>query len=477
MKPLFVTLFFDVEDFITPESDDVAKWLAEILTEENAKGTFMIVGEKARLLEQRRRTDVIGAIRKHDVGFHSNFHSRHPTISEYLENLDWNDGCDVVRKNEIPGLQDVERIFGKETSCFTPPGSSYGAQLIRVLGRLGKAYVYSPVYFPSRSVNWYCGALTFSRRSIFFTDDEYCGFDKILTNEDQFEKGLSDLERFLKKQYHDGVDWVGIFGCHPTRVRALEFWDDANFAYGRNPSKPDWKKPSLRSEEEMEVAKKNWRRLARFLVSNSLIEMKTIRELIPLYSSPESTVTFEKIRRLSETMPQGGMFLDEEYSPFEILLAMIDVLLEFSKSKEFRDSIETTEGLGPLQESPHQKELVVEFDSILAASRDVHSFVKAKAFLPEKVRMKEGEVSIGAFYCIVAETISSLVKGEVKSQQVREVETISSFTEKLCDEMRGDMISWTIHRKDLNPEGILKYFRLQLWTLKPATLRQNRTSS
>src|SRR5438093_10182149 len=77
-------LWFDTEDYLLPADDDAAKRLAEMLTQKGVRATFKVVGEKARVLEKRGRSDVIEALKKHDIGYHSNFHSVHPTPSEYL---------------------------------------------------------------------------------------------------------------------------------------------------------------------------------------------------------------------------------------------------------------------------------------------------------------------------------------------------------------------------------------------------------
>ena len=45
----YVTLLFDVEDLCWPGSDDIPLDLAGILTRNQVKGTFFVVGEKARL--------------------------------------------------------------------------------------------------------------------------------------------------------------------------------------------------------------------------------------------------------------------------------------------------------------------------------------------------------------------------------------------------------------------------------------------
>src|SRR5256884_187477 len=86
---VYVVLWFDTEDYILPESDDAAKRLAAFLTEQGIQATFKVVGEKARTLERRHRTDVIAALQKHAIGYHANTHSQHPTPAEYESLLNW----------------------------------------------------------------------------------------------------------------------------------------------------------------------------------------------------------------------------------------------------------------------------------------------------------------------------------------------------------------------------------------------------
>ena len=51
--PVYVTLWFDTEDYLLPASDDAARNLADLLTREGIHATFKVVGEKARTLERR----------------------------------------------------------------------------------------------------------------------------------------------------------------------------------------------------------------------------------------------------------------------------------------------------------------------------------------------------------------------------------------------------------------------------------------
>ena len=108
-----------------------------MLTSLGVKATFKVVGEKARVLEQRGRTDVIEALGKHDIGYHSNLHSQQPTPAVYLQHAGWDDGIEEFLRREAQGAKDVERIFGVAPICYGQPGSSWAPQAYPALRRDG----------------------------------------------------------------------------------------------------------------------------------------------------------------------------------------------------------------------------------------------------------------------------------------------------------------------------------------------------
>ena len=134
---VYVVLWFDTEDYILPQSDDAAKRLATFLTEQGIQATFKVVGEKARTLERRHRTDVIAALQKHAIGYHSNTHSQHPTPAEYESLLDWETGAAEFTRRERAGFDDVQRIFKQKPCCYGQPGSSWAPQAFPSLASWG----------------------------------------------------------------------------------------------------------------------------------------------------------------------------------------------------------------------------------------------------------------------------------------------------------------------------------------------------
>src|ERR1051325_9058691 len=162
-----IILWFDTEDYLLPADDDATKRLATMLTDMGIRATFKIVGEKARVLERRGRKDVIEALKKHDIGYHANFHSVHPAPSEYLADCGLLDGMAEFVRREGGGAADVRRILGVDTlSCYGQPGSSWGAQAIAALRQIGVAPHGVPCYVDEGThvglqgkPFWFAGAL------------------------------------------------------------------------------------------------------------------------------------------------------------------------------------------------------------------------------------------------------------------------------------------------------------------------------
>src|SRR5438270_525310 len=122
---VYVILWFDTEDYLLPASDDAALHLADWLSSEGIRATFKVVGEKARTLERRGRGDVIAALKKHEIGYHSNYHSTQPSPAIYLSTLGWDEGVAEFDRRERAGVEDVARAFGQRPTCYGQPGSSW----------------------------------------------------------------------------------------------------------------------------------------------------------------------------------------------------------------------------------------------------------------------------------------------------------------------------------------------------------------
>ena len=223
-------IYFDTEDFISPPDSPVHRLpgqMAEIMTKHGLPGCFHIHGEKARFMERHGQTDVIDAIRKHDVSLHYDRGSMHPTTAEEVSELDWFRGVDRVLYREVRGFRDLERIFGK-CSAITQHGGTFAAPIVYAAGKLGKPFFYSPFRLPDREVVWFCGNLLFGGARVRPPWPNVV-FDTTYRDTAQFDQKLALVDDYIAERART-YDLTCMFGCHPVITMMQRFPGALNFS-------------------------------------------------------------------------------------------------------------------------------------------------------------------------------------------------------------------------------------------------------
>lgn len=245
--PTPVLISFDTEDFIGPAADDALLRLAKLLTSKGIRGSFCMVGEKARVLRDRGRKDVLKALEPHEIGFHSRDHSIHPTIAPRCEELGWTKGLENLRQLELPAMQWVREIFNRDRLlAAVPPGSNCAPQAIWAY-RQAAVPCYVGGYFGAADgkLYWYLGALNVPYT--FYADGQCMQHEA----EAVFERFSAQAGRPC-----------AVLCIHPTILVHQKFWDGVNFPAGTNRSREQWEPAPLRPPEEIERA---FARLSKFL--------------------------------------------------------------------------------------------------------------------------------------------------------------------------------------------------------------------
>jgi hypothetical protein len=465
----YVVLCFDVEDYTSPESagmDDIPKWLAETLAEVGAPGSFFVIGEKARSLEERGRRDVIEAMALHDVGSHVNLGSIHPTVTEILEHASFEDGVATMLENEGAGFDDLERIFGQRPAALARHGGSYGPQLVAALSKMGAAYVYSPVSLPGHNAVWFANALNFHGEGDFgFFDDAY--HDDAL-----FDPMLAALDEKIPAETR-GLDVVAFFANHPSKVRSIEFWD-FNYYKGANPGPDEWKTPELRPLESMETARKNFRRLVEYLQGRDDIQLTTFRELAERFGHQAETIGQERLAEIGgDILGAGEVVIAPDYSPAETFAALAISLSTYGEEGRVPEELECVRPFGPLERPPGEPGLErVSGDQALELARQAREFIARRDHLPHALSLEGAEIGTGSLLALF-----SAVHGDAVAGQLAEAYEVPPFAphpteneETIVEEVRACK-EWPVHREDLDMSDLVEMTRLQMWTLKPARER------
>ncbi len=467
-KPkMHLVINFDVEDYITPETeriDDIPKWLAEIMTEESVTGTFFVIGEKARSLEKRGRRDVITAMARHDIGSHTNFGSVHPTVTEQLENADWESGVSRMFEQEQAGIKDLARIFGSPVVTLARHGGSYGPQLVCALGKLNAGYAGTPVNLPGRNIVWFCNALNFY--------GQYDGFDDTYFRDDLFEVRFAKLKAELP-QLAQTVEVLPFFAGHPTKIRAEQFWD-FNFYDGKNSGPGEWKAPALRPLESMKTAQKNFRRMVQYLKSRDDIEITTFRSLMGLYSRQKEILTVDELGKIAEnTLAKKKIGPSEDFSPAEAFAGLAESIVDYQKSGALPKILKAVRPFGPAEMPATQPEISrVNLKDVYALAATAKAHIDQTGSLPSYLRIGNSRIGTGSLFALFSAVFLDLkAKNLCSDYDVVSFDPYpKTYEQEIVRRIEG-FKSWPVHRRDLDMSRIVDMTRMQLWTLKPAQRR------
>ncbi len=281
---VYVVLWFDTEDYLSPRDDDASLHLANFLTDEKIKATFKVVGEKARVMERTGRTDTIAALKKHEIGFHSNYHSPHPTPSQYMSGLGWDEGVAEFKRREGPGVEDLRRIFGVNPTCYGQPGSSWGPQAFGAMKDWGmKAYMDAGSHLGvDGKPHYFSGLLTMYK----LTHHPRTG----LGGEKDLAAGKESFQRAYDQLMKEGGGIISIY-YHPCEWIHKQFWDSI-FKDGGNPAREDWKMPPQKTAEETKVAYETFEAWIRYIKTLPDLRFITVSEAAWVYRDKAVDRTF-----------------------------------------------------------------------------------------------------------------------------------------------------------------------------------------
>jgi hypothetical protein len=475
-------LWFDTEDYLLPASDDAVKRLAELLSQRNIRATFKVVGEKARVLEKRGRADVIAALRKHDIGYHSNFHSVHPAPAEYLADCGLLDGVAEFVRREKQGAADVRRIFGRETlACYGQPGSSWASQAIVALPEIGVNPVYvdegSQVGLRSKPF-WYAGALNAYNLGANVTRME-------LHDDKAVEPGKTQVTQVVQRLGGEGGGLISIY-YHPCEWVHQQFWDGVNFSRGANPPREDWKIPPQRPAEQTERA---FARFEQYIdhIKSLGVRFVTASELPVIYADRvrNQGLTEEELlglaMKLSDEKATGvdyQLLTGKAVSPadqFELLAGVVGDLID---GKTAKYPLAARGVLGPDAAPPAAGEggRTITWPAFRDAVLDVRDYLCTQGRVPARVFIGADSVTpadflggLAAAYCRHHES------GKLPVDGVRLGKNLAVLPERHVAKDPAGLFGWVIHKPGFRPVKILEVARLQAWTLKPALRSADRS--
>jgi peptidoglycan/xylan/chitin deacetylase (PgdA/CDA1 family) len=472
--PILVTLWFDTEDYILPEDDDATLRLATMLTDLGVKATFKVVGEKARVLEQRGRSDVIAALGKHDIGYHSNTHSQQPTVAVYLQHAGWEDGIEEFLRREAQGARDVERIFGTQPLAYGQPGSSWAPQAYPALRRMG-----IPLYLDEADQVglddqpfYYGGLLNVFRMRSTVTRMELAGGESLATGKAAFTT-LADTLRAK------GGGTISIY-YHPNEWVHTEFWDAVNFSRGANPPRSAWRRPATRPASETARAFADFEQYIRFVQAQPGVAFVPASGMLQRYAddAPSRACTPADVRELARGCASDIGFVVRDgrtLSAGEVFSILTTAILDYARDGRWPDATSPRALDGPSRAyaaalGRSTAGAAIPWEPYARALADAVAVSQASGSVPAEIWLGADSLSPADFLATTAAAIDAIAAaGAVPASVERRTGRVTAERYVAAD--TPELWGWPIFPEGFHAPAIMAHAKLQAWTLKPALLR------
>lgn len=471
-RPVYVVLWFDTEDYVLPASDDAAKRIAEFLIGLGIRATFKVVGEKARVLEQRRRSDVIAALSRHEIGYHSNTHSQQPTVAEYESVLNWQQGAEEFDRRERPGFDDLTRIFGYAPTCYGQPGVSWAPQVFATLSNWG-VHVYLDDGLQvglNGKPFWYGGLLNIfgirAGRTLEPNDD--------FSNLEIAKANFLSLHAELSSQPGGGLV---SFMFHPTQLISQEFWDAVNFAGGANPPRAEWKLQPQRTAADRERAFNYLEGLVRYIRSFPNVQFLTASQAWSLYRDRSRLREFDAEELVAIARQVSPLIDFQTRADYALAPSEIFLLLNTFVCQTLDGSSRAAIRLGDTPFGPTSSVYgaalsdsgEVPWSQFSRTALDIQCYLEKNRSIPNVVWLGSSAVSPESWLLALASVATGIAQNAPPPNSVR-IAAAQLATGRFVAEDSASVWDWPIFPSGFHSAHLMELARLQAWTLKPALL-------
>ena len=431
---------FDTEDIINERGADGILRCARILREEGVKGCFNIIGLLPDVLKAWGRDDIVRELEWHEIDFHSNAHSIHPTINEYTDKEDFHEALDAFLCDESKGIEKVKALFGRNSlpaACIPGNCTSYVAHY--GYEKLGFKFfsgddIYDKVsYRPVYNCNTVSLHYARSLDGVLF---------RICDNE------IADFVNETARGKHTMV-----FYHHPQRSICKSFWDADNFK-GKNTPKEEWIKSEIHSPEDTARFYENFRSLVRFLRDDGDFKIITYRDLAKQVAEDERRITLNELREIRTQLSERlfPVTLPDSYCIADVFHACRTLLL--GKNEHICGKV-----YGFLEEPYVTKEKVtVSRDEAISIARDIN----AEDFLPPAFCVNGKTIGprdlLETFFALLLDGVDTYTVTPNQEWQI----DLDEFPALRDLNYKG---SW-IHADTLNDDYLSSRLRYQSWTIR-----------
>ncbi len=467
---IHVLIWFDIEEYSSTEEDDPLMHAITLAAKMGVPLTFKVVGEKARALARNGRNDVIKAMARHDIGYHTDWHGRPPTLADYLRDMNWEKGVQEFDRRELPGFQDVKKIFGVAPICFGQPGSSWAPQIYPALKKWGvQLYLDESghVGLPDEQPFWFQGMLHVFNLRRNTIKMEFGGPEDFRQTCASFEAAY----RHLKKL---GGGVISVY-YHPLEFVCRGFPEVLNYGEGANTPREDWHEPERRTAQEIESGYQYFKSFLQFMQSHRQLDFINAHGALDLYLDPALQWSFseKEILILARQVQQEITF--QQVGEVFLCASEIFYLLTNWMAAPFKPITELLpNGLrtpfGPadqIQMNPSAR--TVSWTEFLQALRENRQLLEECLQLPHTIRIGTQALSPEDFLA----TLGSVIEVQIERKPPPRNVTLrrGRFTAAQYASVDSPSLwSWPIFPQGFHAPNLMRLAQLQTWTIKPARM-------
>ncbi len=469
-----IIISFATEEFVTPEHDDVILRLASILRRRGIAGSFHLTGDYARKLRERRRVDVINALRDHEIGYHGNTHGAMPFLAGICEERAWDDAVAALMATEARGIMDLADIFDRKPAYYVLEFVKVPQLIYAIKGLgidlLGFSGVPSSENAP---FSWYCGSLCFSA--------PYMDLEKPWApgRLQAFQEVFEPLYAQAAAGACGGV--VKLFN-HPYKFlynNSIETWTSANQLYRRCDIHAPWQIP-LAGMYDRGITEKLFADFEQFLdyaLAKPAVEFLRTSDMMEQYRRrPPRFVGLQDVAALASAAagdltyhPAGGVY----YSPAEIFGLLAYVMDYYVARQILPEEAPWRDLLGPVEDPAPAGPAAFSAARLLEAARRVNRELDYYRRLPASVDLAGAALPPGGFIQAGAAWIEAARQGRAGADWPGRAEAAAPLLPRMA--AHPYFAEETFTRRSY-PEGftgraVCGACRRQSWTYKPAQIK------
>ena len=451
-------LFFDTEDYTNDRANDAIRDIANILTDEGVVGEFNVVGYLAQRIRELGRQDVIDALKPHEIGSQSLYHSVHPDICEATDLKDPSAAYDAAMREERHSVRLLKEVFGRaDVKFFCPPGNSVTYAGIEAYYDLGMRF------YCGGGFTDYAGSAAYGTGGLVWGNNEGKGlwyfnlmwlpYSMAFRLEDLLPypgDGEPDVPVILNRLARR--DFVGLY-MHPHMAVEKRHWDGINYAKRNLVEFGKWNVPPPRDEKDTVEFYRRLRAFVRAVKADGRFRFTSLGEL-ERSLAPRRTIRRADIPAIRRSLERRFTYVTEPAS-----WCIADCFAAVVRMLRGEDERQPGKVFGFVERPVGVRSPV----AVSAADiRKAANLIDLSTYLPAQIAVEDVSIGPADFLFAALEIL-----GEDKEVvEVRPREQLGSFDEIPSLENWRIAGGWGIHSDEFKDYYLSDRLRLQLWTLR-----------